>query len=641
MALDHLFHEGRIGGLLLKNRVIMPAMASLLPDKGGLVSERLITYHAARAKGGCGMNIVEATAVHPTSKAPRNLAIYNDSFIPGLARLAAVIKEAGGRAAVQLWHAGRQTYQRWTEGPLVAPSPIPCPVCREMPVEMTGEAIREMAEAFGDAAVRAQKAGFEAVEVHGAHGYLIAQFMSKYSNHRTDEYGGSLANRARFALSVIKNIRDKVGHGFPVLYRLSAEEGVPGGLTIEDTKVIVKMLEDAGIDAIHVSAGVNKTTHLIVPPLDLPVAMNMENVAVVKSLVRIPVIAAIRINDPELADRIVAERKADFISVGRGHLADPDFCNKAHAGELDSIIRCIGCNQGCVDRVFVQEQPVSCLRNPSTGREAEYTMKPVREKKKVLIIGGGPAGLEAAVILGRRGHEVMLIDKEDRLGGQFFLAGAAPRKKEMAAAALQMGRIAERSGVDIRLNTPFTMELLSEIRPDEIVVATGSRPLVPDIEGREQPHVVMAQDVLAGLKSAGESVAVIGGGLIGMEVAELLCSMNKKVTIIEMSDTIANGLGLLRKPLAMKFIRNNGVQVFVRTKCLSVRKNSIVVEQDGETREIERIDSVVMAVGVKADRTVETLLKEKGYSCRIIGDAVEARKALDAIWEGSAAGRVI
>jgi 2,4-dienoyl-CoA reductase-like NADH-dependent reductase (Old Yellow Enzyme family)/thioredoxin reductase len=641
MPLNYLFSEYKIGSLNLKNRVVLPAMGTLYPDRGGLVSEKLIAYHVARAAGGCGMNIVEITAVHPTSKAPRNLAIYDDSFIPGLTRLADAIKAAGGRAAIQLWHAGRQTYSRWTGGSLVAPSPIPCPRCKDMPVELTREKIGILVEAYGDAAWRAKEAGFEAVEVHGAHGYLIAQFMSAYSNKRTDEYGGSLANRARFALAIVNSIRKKVGAEFPVVYRLSADEHVPGGLKIEDTAIIVKMLEEAGIDAIHVSAGVYESLQTIIPPLDLPVGMNMENVAVVKSLVKIPVIAAIRINDPVYADRIIAEGKADFIAVGRGQLADPDFCNKAKAGDFEEIIKCIGCNQGCADRLFVEGKPISCLRNPSTGREAEYTIKPTLQKKRVLVVGGGPAGLETASVLKKRGHDVILIEKTSRLGGQFFLAGAAPRKKEMADAALQMGRIAGRLGVDIRLNTPLTMELVADVRPDEIVVATGSRSLVLDIEGCKSPHVATGHEVLEGLKSTGKNVAVIGGGLIGMEVAELLCSKGKKVTIIEMLDEIANGLGSTRKKLAMKFIEENSVRVFVQAKCLKIKENSVVVEQNRETREIRDIDSVVIAVGVQPDCTVEALLKEKGYSCRVIGDAVKARKALEAIWDGAEIGRAI
>ena len=402
------------------------------------------------------------------------------------------------------------------------------------------------------------------------------------------------------------------------------------------------MLEKAGVDAIHVSAGgLRVPLPTIVPPLDSPVGMSMGNVAAVKSIATIPVVAAIRINDPIMADSVIEEGRADFIAVGRGNLPIPSLPIKRNPGDFDDVIKCIGCNQGCVDRLFMEGKSISCLRNPRTGREMEYAIEPVKQKKKVLVVGGGPAGLEAAAVLKRRGHEVVLIERDNRLGGQFFLAGTVSWKKEMAEAALQMGRIAGRLGVDIRLNTPLTEDLLEKIRPDEIVVATGSKPILPDIKGVTMPHVITGHEVLAGLKSTGPSVAVIGGGLIGMEVAELLHSEKKKVTIVEMLDEVANGLGLTRKPFALKFIQENGVNAFVRAKCLEIKNKNIVLEQNGEIREIGDFDSVVMAVGVKPDPSVETFLKGKGYPFRVVGDAREAKKALDAIWDGADVGRTI
>ena len=429
MSLKYLFKEAKIGSLTLKNRVIMPPMGTLLPDEGGWVSDALIDYHVARAKGGCAMNIVEVSAVHRSTMGPRNLGICDDSFIPGLKKLAGAIKAAGGKACIQLWHAGRQTNSRDTGMPIVAPSPIPCPLCREMPLELTTDQITELVEAYGDAAVRAKKAGFDAIEIHGAHGYLIDQFMSAYSNHRQDEYGGPLEKRARFALEIIENIRSKVGHDFPVIYRLSADEYVEGGLTAQDAVKIVRMIEKAGVDSVHVSAGVYGSLPWIIPPLDMPEVPYLENIAAVKSVASIPVIAAIRINDPVEADRMIGEGRADFVAVGRGHLADPEFCVKAMAGDFDSIIKCIGCNQGCVDRLFMQGLPIRCLRNPATGQEKACELKPAEQKKKILVVGGGPGGLEAATTLQKRGHQVILLEKACRLGGQFFLAGALPMKK--------------------------------------------------------------------------------------------------------------------------------------------------------------------------------------------------------------------
>ncbi|SLM17368.1 NADH oxidase [uncultured spirochete] len=640
MALQNLFSEGRIGTLTLKNRVVFPPMGTNFPEDEK-VSKSLIDYHVARAKGGCGLNIVEIAAVHPTSRGTRTLGIYDDKFIPGLKTLADAIHEAGGKAAVQIWHAGRQTNSAVTGLPIVSASPIPCPLCQEMPRELTLKEIKELVEAYGDAALRAKKAGFDAIELHGAHGYLIAQFMSPYSNHRGDNYGGSLENRARFALEIIADVRKKVGNDYPVLYRLSSEERVKNGLTFEDTKKIAKLIEKAGVDAIHVSVGVYETLHYTVPPIDLPVGFNVPGAAAVKSAVHIPVIAVDRINDPVLADQILRDGNADFIAMGRGQIADPELCNKAQRGDFDSIVKCIGCNQGCVDRLLMQGLSVSCLRNPSTGRESEYAIKPADKRKKVLVIGGGAAGLEAATTLSRRGHEVILCEKNDSLGGQFFLAGVAPGKKEMSDAALQMGRTAEKTGVAIRLGTELTEELLGEINPDEVVVATGSVPFIPEIPGNDKPHVVTAIDVLKGKKTTGNSVAVIGGGLVGIEVAEYLREKGKKVTIVEMLDEVAKELGMLRRPFAFQYIKEHAIEVYTSATCTEIKDNSLVIEQNGKRKEIGGIDTVVMATGVKPYNAVVDILKKAGCTYHTIGDASASGKALDAIWAGASIGRAI
>ncbi len=640
MVLENLLSEGKIGTLTLKNRVVFPPMGTNFPEDEK-VSESLINYHAARAKGGCGMNIVEIAAVHPTTRGSRNLGIYDDKFIPGLKTLAETIQQAGGRACIQLWHAGRQTNSTVTGLPIVSASSIPCPLCQEMPKELTLDEIKELVEAYGDAALRAKKAGFDAIELHGAHGYLIAQFMSPYSNHRSDSYGGSLENRARFALEIIADVRKKVGNDYPVIYRLSSEERVKNGLTFEDTKEIAKLVEKAGVDAIDVSVGVYETLHYTVPPIDLPVGFNVNGAAIVKNVVKIPVIAVDRINDVVLADQILKDGNADFIAMGRGQIADPELCNKAQKGEYDSIVKCIGCNQGCVDRLLMQGLSVCCLRNPSTGREVEYEIKPAEKKKKVLVIGGGAAGLEAATTLRRRGHEVVLFEKNDSLGGQFFLAGIAPRKQEMSEAALQMGRIAEKEGVVVRLGTEPTKELIGGINPDEVIVATGSVPFIPNIPGNDKHHVVTAIEVLKGEKDTGNSVAVIGGGLVGMETAEYLTAKGKKVTIIEMLDEVAKELGNLRKPFAFQYIKENSIDVYTNATCTEIKDNSLVIEQNSEKKEISDIDTVVMATGARPNSLIVDMLKEMGCIYHVIGDAKVSGKALDAIWDGASIGRAI
>jgi len=623
-------------------------MATAMAAHGGFVSERLINYHVARVKGGCGLNIVEIAAVHPTSRGPRNLGIYDDEFVPGLSKLTDAIKTAGGKAALQLWHAGRQTYSAVTGLSIVAPSAIPCPVCQEMPKELSKNEIDELVEAYGDAALRAKKAGFDAIELHGAHGYLIAQFISAYSNARTDEYGGPLENRARFALEVIQNIRGKVGSEFPVICRLSAEERVENGLTIEDSKTVAKWLEEAGVDAINASIGVYETLHYTVPSVELPLAFNVENAAAIKSIVKIPVLAVDRINDPILAEKILDEGKADFIVMGRAQITDPEFCNKAQKGDFDAIVKCIGCNQGCVERLFLilasggmEEESISCLRNPACGREREYELIPTTEPKKVLIAGGGPGGLEAAITLRRRGHQPILCEMASGLGGQFFLAGVAPRKGEFSRAALQMGEIATREGVDVRLQTEVTPEFIEELDPDAVIVATGAQPIIPNIPGVNKEHVVTGYEVLKGSKTVKDKVLIVGGNFVGIAVAELLADQGKQLIIVERLDDIAKDLGMLRSPFIMKNFQDKAVKIITQAECKEINDNSVVIEKSGSQKEIKSIDSVVIAVGAKPENSLKDYLETTGRQYYVIGDAVEHRKALDAIWEANEVARRI
>ncbi|MCL6571035.1 MAG: FAD-dependent oxidoreductase [Bacillus sp. (in: Bacteria)] len=641
MILRNLLSPGKIGKLELKNRVIFPPMGTSLPDVGGFVSQKLIDYHVARAKGGCGLNIIEIASIHPTSKGSRTLGIYNDAFLPGMTRLASAIKEAGGKACLQLWHAGRQTNSSVTGMPIVSPSSIPCPLCQEMPHVLTKTEIHELVEAFGDASLRAEKAGFDAIELHGAHGYLIAQFMSGYSNDREDEYGGNFKNRMRFPVEVILNIRKKVGPDYPIIFRVSADEMVAKGIKIMEAKEIAIVMEAAGVNAVHVSIGVYQTLQYTVPPIDLPVAFNVDNAMKIKEVVTIPVIAVDRINDPILAEKILDERKADFISIGRGQLADPEFVNKAARNEFDSIVKCIACNQGCVDRIFTMGLPISCLRNPACGNESEFAFKPVDKKKRVLVIGGGPGGLEAATTMKRRGHDVILCEKDSHLGGQFYLAGVVPRKQEMMAAALQMGELAKIAGVEIRLQTLVNREIINEINPDEIVLATGVIPVIPNIVGIFKNHVVLAHDVLSGEVSTGSKVAIIGGGLVGLEVAELLAEQHKEVTVIEMADDIVKDMGFLRKAFTLEYVQKEGIQIFKDTLCTEIKDLSILIEKEGKQIDLVGINSVVIAAGAMPNNEMEETIKAMNIPYHVIGDARKPRKALEAIWEGAEVGRTI
>jgi 2,4-dienoyl-CoA reductase-like NADH-dependent reductase (Old Yellow Enzyme family)/thioredoxin reductase len=645
MILKSLFSPGLICNMGLKNRVVLPPMATALCEPGGVVSKKLVDFHIARVKGGCGLNIVELAAVHPSTigKGKFGIGIFDDKFIPGLKELSLAIKIGGGMPAIQLWHAGRQiNSQDVITDYIVAPSAIPCPVCKEKPKELTIFEIEELIDSFGDAALRAKEAGFEAVEVHGAHGYLICQFLSSYSNKRDDKYGGSMENRARFAVEIVKNIKAKTGYRFPLLFRLSSEEYVEGGIDIKQAIQISRILESSGVDALHISAGNYESLHYIVPPLDVPVAFNVKRAAAIKEVVSIPVIVAGRINDPLLADKIISDDQADFVSIGRGQLADPDFCIKALNDDFDSILKCIACNQGCIDRVLFEKEDISCLLNPACGREKEFTFKPAKKQLKVLVAGGGPGGLEAAKLLSSAGHKVILCEKSSSFGGQFALAGIVPGKDAVSDAVLKMRDLAKKAGALLMMTTEVDQRVIEEIKPDIMIIATGSNPFIQDISANDNNgkfvdasysgNIVTAHDILKGVKNVKQNVAIIGGGITGIETAKFLATQGKKVMVMEIHNEIARDLDPLSRPFLLEKIKKLGIFIYTNTKFISINGSSIEVETEGHRRSFDGIESVVFACGVKPESDLKEIFKNSNLQYYVIGDANRPGNALDAIW---------
>ncbi|MGB6068693.1 MAG: NADH:flavin oxidoreductase [Desulfomonilaceae bacterium] len=369
-----LFSPMKIGKVEIPNRLVVSPMVTNYCNQDGTATERYIAYHEAKAKGGWGLIITEDYAIDPTGKGFSCVAgLWNDSQIAGHSELTKRVHQYESKIFAQIYHCGRQTSHLITMCPPLAPSPIPCPAMQELPDELTIDEIERMVEKFGDCALRAQKAGFDGVEIHGAHGYLIAEFMSPYSNKRTDMYGGHLLNRMRFPLKVVANIRAKTGNDFGLGFRISCDEFVPGGRSIEDTKAIAILLERAGIDVVHVSCGVYASADKIVPPSSTPHGWLAGYAEEVKKVISIPVITVGRINDPFVADSIIAGGKADFVAMGRASLADPEFPKKAAAGEMDEIRPCIACNEGCIGILFA-DQPIKCVLNPTLGKEAELSM---------------------------------------------------------------------------------------------------------------------------------------------------------------------------------------------------------------------------------------------------------------------------
>lgn len=646
MSYENLFKSIKLRGLELKNRVVFPAMGSGFL-KNGHVTDSFIDYHVARALGGNALNITEAAAVHAPS-APRDflMRICDDECNPGLKRFTDAIHKAGGKACVQLWQGGVAATAGDPEAMCIVPSDTDLGGGMVVP-GATVETIQEVVAAFGEAAKRAVDTGFDCVEFHAAHGYSPHSFLSGAINKRTDEYGGSLENRARYSLECIRAIRANIPEDMPLLMRIVAHDDyLEGGLTIEDIIEFCKMAKEAGVDVLDVSRGNahSAAVKFEVPSIDLPRGFNVDNAARIREETGMLTIAVGRINSPEQAEEILAEDKADMVVIGRGQIADPEFCKKAYAGESHKIIRCIACNQGCVDRFMAPGNlSLSCLRNPSVGREKEYAIKKTDEAKKVLVVGGGMAGLESAITLKQRGHEPVLLEESDQLGGQLILAGLAPRKEEMKEAAISRGRQAQDMGIDIRLNTRATSELVEKIAPDAIIVATGAKPAELNIPGADLPHVMNSFDVLTGKAVPTGNIVVVGGGLVGLEAAEYLAEKSKNsITVVEMMDEVGKELGIFRKINVMENLYAAGIQSMVKTKCNKIKEGFIVVETEGEVKELP-CDYVVVATGT-VSRDFEDLknyCENKDIPYYVIGDALKARRAIDAIAEAAEVARAI
>lgn len=645
MAYNTLFSPVSIRGLKLKNRVMFPAMGTKMGSDDRFVTQQLIDYHVARVEGGCGLNFTEVCSVYAPAS-PRNfLAISEDKYIPGLRKLTDAVHEAGGKAGIQLWLGGMAVASD-PDAKLIIPSPIPVPGTEHFIPAADIATIQEAAKAFGEGAKRAVEAGFDTVEFHAGHNYTPHTFLSPYFNKRTDEYGGDLNNRARFLIECIEAIRQNIPSDMPLFMRIDAHDDyLEGGLTIEEVIEFCKMAKTAGVDVLDVSRG-NFSTSAIkyeVPPIDLPRGFNVDNAARIRKETGMITVAVGRINDPAQAEEILAGDKADMVVIGRAQLADPDFCNKSEAGRAADIVRCVGCNQGCYDGFVSTEMPfITCLRNPALGREAEYKLAVTEKPKKIVIAGGGIAGLEAAMILKRRGHQPIVCEASGALGGQFALAGEAPRKEEMKEAALSMGEQAIREGIEVRLGTPVTPSLLKELQPDEVIVAVGAAPMELRIPGNNLPMVTNSHDVLSGKAAVAGKVVIIGGGLVGLEVAEHVHGMASDITVVEMLDRVAKDLGQLRSICVMESLEASGVHTLTNAKCIEIKEHAVVIEMNGQITEYP-CDSVVVAIGAKSRNfeDIHTYCEEQDIPCHVIGDAVRARRALNAVAEANEVARAI
>ena len=632
---QNILKKGNIGCVELKNRMIMPAMGSHHGTHDGRVNEELIEYYGAR--GGFGLIIVEFTCVDPAGKAlPGQLMADTDQCIEGFKRLADRIHQEGGKIFLQLQHSGRQTVSHFTGMQPVAPSPIPCPVNKELPRELTIDEIRQIVEKYGDAAVRAKKAGFDGVEIHGAHGYLPAQFLSSYSNKRLDEYGGDIMGRSKFAVEIIDDIKKKCGRDFPISFRISGDERVEGGRRAGETAIIAKYLEQAGADAIHVSTGVYASMRYMVAPANVPNGFNLEDTQVIKKAVTIPVIAVGRINDPSLADYVVESGIADFVALGRASLADPEFAKKVAEDRADEISPCVGCLTRCngAPGIDPDDHGVSCMINPFTGHELFMKIEPASAPRKIIVVGGGPAGLEAAWICAARGNDVTLYEKDNKPGGQVIPGNVPPAKHELARALRYYIKMCEKFGVNIQLGTEADAETIIKANPDEVILATGAVPVLPDIEN-EGITVVQAVDVLNGKVYAGDRSLIVGGGMVGLETAEYLLSQNKKAAVVEMTEQTGAGLNPSIQYFIYETLKKGEVELLTNTKVERFTPDGIVASTpEGEIKRTG-YDTIILAIGAKAYNPLEEKLKSKVKSLHVIGDAVKSRRIVDAVEEAA------
>jgi 2,4-dienoyl-CoA reductase-like NADH-dependent reductase (Old Yellow Enzyme family)/NADPH-dependent 2,4-dienoyl-CoA reductase/sulfur reductase-like enzyme len=638
--LKHLFEPFEIKGRHLKNRIVMPALASFLIEDDGSITDKTVEHYRRRAAGGPAMVIVEAHAVSEEGIVSLHQArIFDDRFIEGLSRIARVMKSEGALPAIQIHHSGRQTSSRVIKRKPLAPSNLPCPTIHGEVEPLSLEGIEDIITKFGDSAVRAVQAGFELIEIHGAHGYLINQFISKFSNIREDAYGGDTTRRAQFAVDIVKEVRRRVGEDFPISFKISAQEFVPGGLDVGESIEILKLLVAAGIDIVQVSAGNDATPEWICQPMFMEKACLSDSAAMIKKELRIPVMTVGRINDPVVADTLIREGKADLVCMGRGLLADPEMPKKAQSGNLDDIRICIACNT-CMESIFRRGR-VECLVNPSLGREKEMELRPAEKRKKVMIVGGGPGGLHAGWVAAMRGHEVHLFERQSRLGGQLNLGSVTKYKKEILSLIDFHKKQVEKAGIHVHLNSEVTLETVKREKPDVVILSTGATPILPKVPGIERSTVIGLTEVLNGDPPVKKRAVVIGGGATGCEVAHHLAEHGSSITIVEQLPKIALNLESITRKVLLKELRQRGVRFLTGHKLSKIEETGVAVTAEDGTESFIDADAVIIAIGNRPDNTLYEQIQSLGIPLYQIGDCLEPRSAKAAISEAATIGRSI
>lgn len=637
---EHLLSPIKIGETTVKNRIFMPPLSTNLADKG-YVTDELVEHYKARAKGGVGLFVTEVVTVEPTyCYLPGDMCIYDDSFIPGWKKLADGVHEYGAKILPQLFHPAHVAFPLPGTPQLIAPSNVGPYYAKAAPRAVTKEELKVIIRQFGEAAKRAQIAGADGVEIHAAHAHgLLGGFLSPLYNKRTDEYGGDIDHRLRLTLEVIEEVRRVCGKNFIIDVRISGSEYTDGGLNLNDMIYVAKQLEKAGVDFLHVSGGTTIARGSSIPAPGTPMGSHAAAAAEIKKYVSIPVATVGRITEPWIAEELIANGKADICMIGRANLCDPEFANKVAAEKADDIRPCIGCLR-CLNGIMFGKR-VACTVNPSFELENEDTLAPAAEKKNVLVIGSGPAGMEAAFVAAKRGHHVVLCEKEAELGGLMRIAAVPIAKQDLTRLIQYMARRLEGAGVEVRLNCTVDKAMLEgEFKGWEVIAGAGAQPIVvPAFTGFKQ--WMTADDVLAGRAFPGRKIVVIGGGSVGCETADYLAPLvndlyprNREITLLEMAPGVMASESGPGRSLLVQRMMAKGVQMICGAKVEKVDESSIWYTRDGQQHCIADADTLVLAMGYKADPALEEMLKAAGASYHLIGDADKVGTIKDAIGAG-------
>lgn len=637
-----LFEPGLIGKMTLKNRLIMPPISTNLTAEDGTVSDELLFHYAERARGGVGLITVENVCIaYPLARhgaaQPR---IDDDAFIPGLHRLTDAIHRGGAKAAVELAHPGMNASLRYIEGETpIAPSSVSRSKDSLIPRSLSREGVKGVIGEYVEAARRARQAGFDAVELQACHGLLINQFLSPLTNKRQDEYGGTRENRIRFLLEIVEGIKYYLGFDFPVMLRLVAEDMLERGLTLEDGRWFARRLEQAGADAIHPDFGLGGKEKRL-EPMPYPQAWRVCLAEEIKSAVSIPVIAVGVIREPQVAEEILGAGKADFVALGRALIADPDWPDKAQAGEVGAIRRCIGCNE-CVVARHVEDAPLRCSLNATVGRRPETCrLERAETPKRVLIIGGGPAGMEAARVAALRGYRVTLYEREPHLGGMLNVAATPPGKEKLNWITDYFAHELPRLGVEVHLGETLDAEKVRALKPEVVIVATGSEPAIPDIPGVDGPNVLVAQELLARqMHFTGQRFAIVGGGMLGLETAEYLAAQGNAVTVLKRYETIGHSIEPLYRDYLLRELKAHDVEFVTRVEVEAIKTEGVLVRDQVSGEHIVPADGVVLARGAKPSNKLAQAIQD--FDPIAVGDAVQPRKIVNAIEEGYLTAREI